>query len=126
VLEHRTKQIERHLLLAELAAACEGLDEADVVEVLVSFGWDNNLPIAEMWKDQVVPTREVIAFVERSERSGISVVGESDIFVASEGFLFTLCHEGDAHVAGSSQLVDRLIQRWRSLGYEPYPIQPGA
>jgi hypothetical protein len=126
VLEHRTKQIERPLLLAELAVACEGLTEADVTEVLVSFGWDSSLPIGEMWKDQVVPTQEVVAFVERSERSGISVVGKSDIFVASEGFLFTLCHEGDAHVAGSSQLAEQLVQRWQLLGYEPYAIQPGA
>jgi hypothetical protein len=126
MLEHRTKQIDRLQLLAELEFACAGLVEAGVIEVLVCFGWDSNLPIDEMWKDQAVPTQEVVAFVKESEQSGISTVGKSDIFVRSESFGFTLCHESDAHVVGESSLVKQLVKRWRLLSYKPYAIQSSA
>lgn len=54
VIERRTKPINRSLLLAELAVACENLKKAGVREALVSFGWDSNLPVTEMWKGQTV------------------------------------------------------------------------
>jgi hypothetical protein len=122
VIEHRTKQIERSLLLAELAAACARLADSNILEASVSFGWDSNQPIEEMWKPQIVSTLGIVAFVESSERSGIAVVGKSDIFVESKSFLLTLCHEGDVHVAGESQLVEQLIERWQLLGYEPSAV----
>ena len=85
--EYRIKSIESSLLRAELAAACEALRQAEVKAASVSFGWDSNLPIEEMWKERSVPIDEVIAFIAESERSGVSQLGKSDVFVETPGFL---------------------------------------
>jgi hypothetical protein len=100
--------------------------DAELKEVLVSFGWDSNLPIEEMWQEQSVSIDNVIATIDESERSGISQVGKSDIFIESPGFLFTLCHEGDVHVKGSSVLVEQFARRWEALGYAPYQVRQRA
>jgi hypothetical protein len=76
-----------------------------------------------MWNEQSVSIGEVTAFVAEAERSGIAQVGKSDIFVGSSGFLFTLCHEGDLHVKGSSGLVEQMAHRWEALGYAPYQVR---
>jgi len=123
VTEYRTKPLENALLFAELQAACDAMREADLKEISVSFGWDSNLRIEEMWQERSVSIDEVIAVVEESVRSGISQVGKSDIFVESPGFLLTLCHEGDVHVKGSSVLVEQFARRWEALGYAPYQVR---
>jgi hypothetical protein len=61
--EYRTKPIDRSLLLAELAAVREALSLANVVDDSISFGWDSNLPINAMWRDQAVPVKDLLSFV---------------------------------------------------------------
>jgi hypothetical protein len=126
VTEYRTKLLENALLRAELETACGTLRSAGVSEVEVSFGWDSNLPIEEMWKERSVSIDGVAAFVSEAERSGIAQIGKSDIFLESTGFRFTLCHEGDVHVIGSSALVEQFARRWEALGYAPYPVRQRA
>jgi hypothetical protein len=124
--EYRTKPIDRSLLLEELAAVCEALSIANVSHVAVSFGWDSNLPTNAMWKDQTVPVNDLISFIAKSEMSGVVQIGKADIFIEAPDFLFTLCHESDAHVRGSSDLVQQFVRRWEALGYSPYKVQlPG-
>ena len=122
--EYRTKPIDRSLLLAELAAVCDALSLDSVVDVSVSFGWDSNLPIDQMWKDKIVPVQDLLLFVTESELSGVIQVDKADIFIDAPEFLFTLCHEGDAHVKGRSDLVQQFAQRWEALGYSPREVQP--
>ena len=124
--EYRTNLLDNALLFRELQAACDAMRAADLKEVSVSFGWDSDLPIEEMWQKRSVSIDEVIAVVDNSVRSGISQIGKSDIFVESTGFLFTLCHEGDVHVKGSSVLVEQFARRWEELGYAPYQVRQRA
>ena len=124
--EYRTKPLENALLRAELQIACDAFREADLKEVQVSFGWDSKLPIEEMWQEQSVPIDNVVAVIDESERLGISQVGKSDIFVEAPDFRFTLCHEGDVHVKGSSGLVEQFVRRWEALGYAPYQVRQRA
>jgi hypothetical protein len=126
VTEYRTKPLERALLRAELQFACDVLSESKVNEVMVSFGWDSNLRVEEMWQERSVAVGEVTAAVDASEGSGISQVGRSDIFVKSAGLLFTLCHEGDIHVKGDSVVVEQFVRRWEALGYVPYQVRQRA
>ena len=120
--EFRTRPLERGPLLAELAATCEALGQAGISQASVSFGWDSNLPIGEMWKEQVVPVQDIADSVATSEANGVSRIGRSDVFVELPGFLLTLCHEGDLHVAGEGPLVVAVVDRWRALGYAPYEL----
>ena len=120
--EFRTQPLERQPMLAELAAACEALARTGVAQVSVSFGWDSNLPIDQLWKDQVVPVHEAATAIARSEANGVTQIGQSDVFIECPGFLFTLCHEGDIHVAGESPLVQTIVTRWHALGYAPYEL----
>ena len=124
--QYRTRVLENALLLEELQAACDALRDAGLEEVAIAFGWDSNLPIEQMWQEHCVPIGEVMAFVAEAERSGISEVGASDIFVESPGFLLTLCHEGDVHVEGSSALVEQLARSWELRGYAPYEVRQPA
>jgi hypothetical protein len=126
VTEYRTKPLDNALLRAELQFVCDAFRNAELKDVAVSFGWDSNLPIERMWQEQFVSIDEVVATIEASERSGISQIGKSDIFVESPGFLFMLCHEGDVHVKGSSVLVERFARRWQALDYAPYRVHQGA
>lgn len=121
--EYRTKPIDRSLLLAELAAVCDALSLRHVVDVSVSFGWDSNLPINAMWKDQTVPVNDLLSFVTKSEISGVVQVGKGDIFVEAPEFLFALRHESDAQVKGRSDLVQQFARRWETLGFSPYEVQ---
>jgi hypothetical protein len=121
--EYRTKPIDRSALLAELAAVSEALSLANVVDVSISFGWDSNLPINAMWKDQTVPVKELLSFVTKSEMSGVAQVGKADIYIEAPEFEFALGHEGDAHVKGCSDLVQKFARRWEALGYSPYEVQ---
>ena len=79
-----------------------------------------------MWKDQTVAVKDLCSFIASSEKTGVVVVGEGDIFIESPGFRFTLCHEGDAHVDGESFLAQQTTSRWKSLGYAPYEVRPRA
>ena len=127
VTEFRTQPLESKPMLAELAAACEALGQVGITHASVSFGWDSNLPIDQMWKGQTVAVHEIAALIASSESGGVSQIGRSDIFLESAGFLFTLCHEGDLHISGDSPLVREVVSRWRALGYAPYELEkPGA
>ena len=77
--EYHTKPLDRSLLLAELAAVRDALSLANIIDVSVSFGWDSNLSIDDMWKDKIVPVKdsvvEILAELAGGLRSGISYVG---------------------------------------------------
>lgn len=124
--EYRTKPIERSLLFAELGALCEALSGAGITEAAVSFGWDSNLAIDEMWKDQIVLVQDVYSFVVNAEALGVVMVGTADIFIEAPDFLFTLCHEGDVHVKGNSTLSRQFVHRWEALDYAPFEVQEPA
>jgi hypothetical protein len=124
--EYRTKPIDRTLLLTELAAVCDALSLVHVVDVSISFGWDSNLPIDMMWKDQTVPVRDLVSFVTKGEMSGVFQVGKADVFIDAPEFVFVLGHEGDAQVKGRSDLVQQFARRWETLGYSPYEVQQRA
>lgn len=122
VRQYRTKPIDRLLLSAELTAVSEALRVADVHEVAVSFGWESNLAIDVMWKNEIVSVDHLPSFIANSEVSGIVEIGKSDIFVEAPGLLFTLCHEGDAHMEGDSEIIEQFARRWAALGYAPYEV----
>jgi hypothetical protein len=124
--EHRTRPLSREELLQELAHACTSLAASGVDVADVSFGWDSNLDIDEMWKDQAVEVRGIEAFLLQAESAGIVTLGKSDVFVAASSFCLTLCHEGDAHVSGEAAVVAEIVRRWVAVGYEPYVVQPLA
>jgi len=88
--EYRTKPLNRQLLLDEVAFISCKLKHNGSTEVAVSFGWDSNLPIDELWKGASVPVEEVLEYVCPAERAGIVVVGEGDIFVESQDFCLTV------------------------------------
>lgn len=115
--------MDRNSLLAELEAVCEALNNAGVVHVSVSFGWDANLGIKDMWKDQTVAVKDLCSFIALSEKSGVVVVGKGDILITAPDFSFILCHESDIHIDGESPLVRRVIRRWKDLGQAPYKVQ---
>jgi len=122
--EYRTKPLNRQSLLDELTFVSSKLKQAGIGEVQVSFGWDCNIPIDDMWQDHGVRTDEILEFIRQAEQAGIVDVGRADIFVESQDFCLILCHEGDAHVAGTADLVHELVERWRRLGYAPYGVAP--
>ena len=109
--------------MAELKAVSEVLGKAGVTKASVSFGWDCNLDLEKMWKDQTLAVKDLCSFIASSEDTGVVVVGGGDIFIKSPDFCFTLCHESDAHVEGGSDLVQQIISRWKNLGYAPYEVQ---
>ncbi|WP_124664136.1 hypothetical protein [Burkholderia sp. Bp8998] len=111
------------MLLDELACVSSKLTQAGIREAQVSFGWDCNLPIDEMWQDHSVKVDEILEFVCQAERTGVVEIGRGDIFVESQDFRLTLCHEGDAHVAGAADLVRETVERWEQLDYEPYEVK---
>lgn len=122
--EYRTKPLNRQSLLDELAFVSSKLTQAGIGEAQVSFGWDCNLPIDDMWQEHGVRMDGILEFVRQAEQAGIVEVGRGDIFVESQDFCLTLCHEGDAHVAGTADLVRETVERWGRLGYEPYEVTP--
>lgn len=124
--EHITKQLNRQSLLDELAFVSSELARAGIQEAQVSFGWDCNLPFDELWQDQSVRVDEILAFVRRAEQAGTVEVGKGDIFVKTQGFCLTLCHESDAHVDGTAALVGEIVERWQRLNYQPYEAKPQA
>ena len=124
--EYRTKPLGRSLLLDELAFVCGKLKQVGTSQVAVSFGWASNLTIDELWKEAQVRVEELREYVAKAERDGTVEIAKADIFVKSENFQFTLCHEGDAHVSGISSVAHEVVQRWREMGYEPYEVQQRA
>lgn len=124
--EYYTRPLDRSLLLAELAAVCDALSLTSVVDVSVSFGWNSNLPIDQMWKDKIVPVKDLLSFITSSETSGVIQVGKADIFIDAPEFVFTLGHESDAQVNGGSNMVQEFARRWETLGYSPREVQPRA
>ncbi|MBU9579066.1 hypothetical protein KTE26_11550 [Ralstonia mannitolilytica] len=125
MIENRTKPLNRELLLQELEFVIAKLAEAGVGEVQLSFGWDCNLDIDDMWQEQSVRVDALLESVIQAEQSGIVEVGRGDIFVKTYDFELTLCHEADAHVGGAGDLVRETIVRWQQLGYEPYEVAAG-
>lgn len=121
--EYRTRTLARTLLLEELRFACSAMPRHEIATAAVSFGWDSNLSIEEMWKDQIMPTGEVLVFVNAAEEAGTIEVGKADVFIEGTNFIFQLCHESDAHVKGSSLLVSELVDRWKTAGYAPYEVE---
>jgi hypothetical protein len=121
--EYRTKPISRLQLLAELAAACEAFSLKGLSGVEISFGWDSNLPLDDMWKSSTVLVGDVLSFVGESEKSGVVEIGKGDVFIEVPEFMLTLCHESDAHVSGDSDLVEKFFRRWEASGYDPYEVR---
>lgn len=117
--EYATRQLDRSQLLHALKVGCDELTGAQIEDVIVSFGWDSNQPIDAMWKPVTTPIRQVFDVISAAERYRLIEVGKADVFFDAEGFSLLLCHEGDAHVSGASDLVAKIAARWCSAGYEP-------
>ena len=124
--EWRTKPLDRPALLAELAAVAEALRLAGVRHADVSFGWDSNLAVDEMWKAKPVLVEQLVAFAEASERAGLIDIGASDLLIEALKVEFVLCHEGDAHISGESVFVRQIVDRWCALDYAPHEIGKGS
>jgi hypothetical protein len=122
--EYYTKPLDRSILLAELAAVRDALSLANIIDVSVSFGWDSNRPIDDMWKDKIVPVKDLLSFIANSEISGAVHVGKADIFIDVPEFVFMLHHESLATVKGRSDLVQKFVRRWEELGYSPKEVRP--
>lgn len=120
--EYRTATVEARKLAELLVLACERLSASGIDHASVSFGWDSELPIEDMWKPADVPTGEVPEVIEKAEREGIVTLGAADIFIESPGFRLVLCHESDAHISGESPLVLEILATWRAQGLEPYEV----
>lgn len=124
MIEHRTHPLSRELMLAELTEICAKLVAVGVEQATVSFGWDSNLDIDDMWQDVEVLLTALPEYLVNAERAGTIEIGKADIFIKTEDIEFTLCHESDLHVTGTSPLVAETRSRWSNLGYEPYPVEP--
>lgn len=111
-------------MLAEVAELCAKLAACGIDRVAVSFGWDSNLDIEEMWHDVEVPLADLGDYLADAERAGTIEVGKADVFVKGGEVEFTLCHESDLHITGNSPLVVETQSRWSNMGYEPYPVEP--
>jgi hypothetical protein len=122
--EYVTQPLSRECLLNELAFVCSRLTHAGIAEVQMTFGWDCNLAIDDMWQDHTVSVGGMLEFVHRAEQDGIVEVGKGDIFVHAQDFSFMLCHEGDAHVEGEGELVSEVLERWTQLDYRPCEVKP--
>lgn len=120
--EHRTKPLNRQALLDELTFVGSRLMQAGTREAQVSFGWDCNIPIEDMWQEHGVRMGEIPEFIRQAEQARIVDVGRGDIFVESQDFCLTLCQEDDVHVAGTADLVHEMVERWQRLGCEPYEV----
>jgi hypothetical protein len=121
--EYRTKPLNRQSLLNELAFVSNKLMQTGIDEVQVSFGWDSNLPIDDMWQEHGVKVDKILEFVRQAEETGIVEVGRGDIFVKTQDFSFTLCREADAHVEGTADLVGEMVERWGQFHYQPYGLK---
>jgi len=124
--EYRTKPLHRQSLLNELAFASSKLAQVGIQVAQVSFGWDCNLPFDELWQEHDVKVDGILEFVRQAEQRGTVGVGKGDIFVKTPGFCLTLCHEADAHVEGTTDLVGEMVERWVRLNYRPYAVKPQA
>ena len=124
MIDHRTHPLSRELMLAELNEICANLVAIGVESATVSFGWDSNLDIDDMWKDVDVLLTALPEYLANAEREGTIEVGKADIFIKTEDIEFTLCHESDLHVTGTSPLVAETLGRWSNLGDEPYFVEP--
>ncbi|MDP3272024.1 hypothetical protein [Limnobacter sp.] len=124
MIEHRTHTLSRELMLAELTEICAKLVASGMERAAVSFGWDSNLDIDDMWVDVEVSLTALPEYLANAESAGTIEVGKTDIFIKIEDIEFTLCHESDLHITGTSPLVAETRSRWSNLGYEPYPVEP--
>lgn len=111
-------------MLAELTEICAKLVAVGVERATVSFGWDSNLDIDDMWVEVEVLMTALPEYLANAERAGTIEVGRADIFIKIGDIEFTLCHESDLHVTGTSPLVAETLGRWSNLGYEPYSVEP--
>lgn len=118
MIEHRTHPLSHELMLAELIEICAKLVVSGVELAAVSFGWDSNLDIDDMWVDVEVSLTGLPEYLSNAERAGTIEIGKADIFIKTEDIWFTLCHESDLHITGTSPLVAETRSRWSNLGYE--------
>jgi hypothetical protein len=87
--------------------------------VRVMYGWACNLPIDELWKPRAIQLSALSDFIHNSERDGVFVVGESDLFIFDdqETTYFQLCHERDMHfVTADQRRLESVIESWKRSG----------
>ncbi|RVT47004.1 hypothetical protein [Rubrivivax albus] len=132
--EFRTRPLHREVLIEELSAFCGIFAEAGITGASLSFGWDSELEIEEMWQPYEAPLKSITERVEQAEQDGIVRIGAADIFIHVGSVQLLLCHEGDLHLTGEGPVVAKLVARWHEQGLEPvqvenssfvWPVTPG-
>ena len=89
MIEHRTHPLSRELMLAELTEICAKLVAAGVERAAVSFGWDSNLDIDDMWVDVEVSLMALPEYLANAESAGTIEVGKAADVVVWNGDPFS-------------------------------------
>jgi hypothetical protein len=116
---HVSSQIPRQAILDELEAVAHDLLNEGINAVSVSYGWDSNLDIDQMWQPRDVDTSSLLATLLEAEAKGLFTIGSADIFIDTKDLTIQLCHEGDVHIKGESPVAKAALRRWGKSGIFP-------
>jgi hypothetical protein len=89
------------------------------MKVRVMYGWACKLPMDDRWKPQTIPLSQLVDFIHESERRGVFIAGNSDLYIYDnpETTYFLLCHEADVHfVTPDRSRLTRVIEAWKARG----------
>ena len=89
--------------------------------VLFGFAWGNDYYSDDVWREEVLPLRELEAKVNEVESSGIGSLGFDDLFIKIDSLEFHFCNDSDIHIAFGERrpAVEHFHLRWTELGYNP-------
>ena len=104
-MDYVSANLSKDEVLAYLSALPSILTDLGLAECKVMYGWDCDLPIDDLWQDQVLKVTDLPASVTSSMERGIFKPGASDLFIESHDGSLSVraCHESDIHLASSSE-----------------------
>ena len=104
-MEYVSARLSQDEIIAYLRVLPSIFSEIGLVECKVMYGWQCELPIDDLWQEQLLKVTEIPTFVSSSMERRIFKPGSSDLFVeSSDGSLSVqLCHESDIHLTSSSE-----------------------
>ena len=123
--ELRTGTLTQSQLWEEVRAIIEFLQAKGKLNLLVSYGWDCDLEAEQLYQENPQPLSGLLAFLSRSEETGIFRLGENDLFIesADRSIEFTLWHESDIHMTTEDiGLANEMQSAWASKNYSLYEV----
>lgn len=110
-MEYVSAVLDREEILAYLVKLPSLLNAQGCRECEVSFGWQAELPVDELWKPHRLTLDALPGFTESAMERGIYVPGQSDFFLElpDRELEVRFCHESDIHVIATEDVAALLL-----------------